>query len=277
MKNRYHIIQIIPSDSGKTVSLKIHSFAWKLLGILFLLLLLLGGVFIYKLSVINAMILSSRQIQSQNETLIKKQQEYELFFSELDSISTMEGQIKNILETFYETDSTKLSAIIEKNRFHFAPLPQNRFNAEYRSGIDGERKNWDNLPNIIPTTGIISKSFSMEENHLGIDISAKNNEPVFATADGKILSVSKAKDLGLNIQIEHGGGYVTRYSHLQKAHVKKGARIKKGEVIGTVGSSGNSTGPHIHYEILKDNHQIDPEFFIEEYAWQKKQTTSSHK
>ncbi len=277
MKKKYHIIQIIPSDSGKTVSFKIRSFVWRLLGIFAVLFFGLGILFICKLSTIDAIILSFRQVQRQNEMLQEKQREYELFFSELDSISTMERQIKKILETFYETDSTKLSAIIEKNRFHFTPLSQNHLNAEYRSGVDIERKNWDSFPNIVPTIGIISKEFSMEENHLGIDISAKLNEPVFSTAEGKVISVSKAKDLGLHIQIDHGKGYTTRYSHLQKASVKKGAKVKKGEVIGTVGTSGNSTGSHIHYEILKDNQPIDPELFIEEYAWQRKQTTNSPK
>lgn len=265
MKNRYHIVQIIPSDSGKTVSFKFHSVMWKILGIFVILVFALGAILVYKLAELNAIIVSSREIQFQNEMLLKKQQEYETFFSELDSISTMERQIKNILGTFYETDSTKLSEVLEKNRFDFVPLAKNRFNAELTGYSDQEkRQNWNQIPSIIPTIGIISKHYSAEENHPGIDISAKLDEPVFATAEGKVLSVSKMKDRGLNLQIDHENGYVTSYSHLQKSYVYKNGRVKKGEAIGTVGTSGNSTGPHIHYEILKDNNPIDPELLIEE-------------
>lgn len=265
MKNRYHIIQIIPPDAGKTISFKLHTWTWKLFMLLLFVIFLLGGFLIYKLAVLNAIIVSSREIHIQNELLLQRQKEYELFFSELDSISTMERQIKNILGTFYETDSTKLSAVIEKNRFDFSPLAKNRFNAELTGYSEQEkRQNWNQIPSIIPTIGIISKRYSAEENHLGIDISAKLDEPVFATAEGKVLFVSKMKDRGLNMQIDHGNGYVSSYSHLQKTYVKKNAQVKKGEAIGTVGSSGNSTGPHIHYEILKDGKPIDPELFIEE-------------
>lgn len=265
MKNRYHIIQIIPSDAGKTVSFKLHAFTWKFLAFLILAIFALGGFLVYNFAKLNAIIVSSRQVHAQNEMLLQKQKEYELFFSELDSISTMERQIKNILGTFYETDSTKLSAVIEKNRFDFVSLAKNRFNAELTGYSEQEkRQNWNQIPSIIPTIGIISKHFSNEDNHPGIDISAKFDEPVFATADGKVLFVSKMKDRGLNMQIDHGNGYISSYSHLQKTYVKKNASVKKGEAIGTVGTSGNSTGPHIHYEILKDNQPIDPELFIEE-------------
>ncbi|MDY6285543.1 MAG: M23 family metallopeptidase [Hallerella sp.] len=263
MKNRYHIIQIIPSDSGKTVSFKIRSLSWKIFGILIIAIFAMGVFFVYKLSTINAIIISSRQVHAQNEMLLKKQQEYEMFFSELDSISTMEKQIKNILGTFYETDSSKLSEVIEKNRFNFIPRSKNRFNAELQSYTNGgNSQNWPKVPSIIPTIGIISKQFS--SGHTGIDISARIDEPVFATAEGKVLSSAKTKDRGLHIQIDHGNGYITSYSHLQKTYVRKGELVKKGEAIGTVGSSGNSTGPHIHYEILKDNTPVDPELFIEE-------------
>ena len=265
MKNRYHIIQIIPSDSGRTVSIKVNSILWKLFWILWIVILALGGFIFYKFTFINSIIVSSRQVQKQNEVLLKKQQEYELFFSELDSISTMERQIRNILHTFYETDSLKLAAVIEKNRFDFQPSSKNRFTAELKRYFTEEkRQNWENIPSIIPTIGIVSKNFSKEDNHLGIDISAKLDEPVFATADGKVLSVSKSKDRGLHIVIDHGNKYVTSYSHLQKQYVQKGKSVKKGEAIGTVGSSGKTTGPHIHYEILKNNEPIDPELFIEE-------------
>ena len=76
-----------------------------------------------------------------------------MFFSELDSISTMEKQIKNILGTFFETDSTKLSKVIDKNRFDFTPLSKNRFNAELQSYTNGGKsENWSKIPITWPST-----------------------------------------------------------------------------------------------------------------------------
>lgn len=267
MNNKYDTIQIIPANSGKTRIFKIHAAAWKFFFWILIIILILSIVFIYKLSEINALIVTSKQIKAQNEMLVKKQKEYEAYFSQLDSIYVMERQIKNILGTYYETDSQKLSTILEKNSFNYTPPSKNRFDAEGRNGIQAdpqEKKEREKIPNIIPTVGIISKQYSEEQKHFGIDISAKEGEPVFAAADGIVESVKNIDDLGLNIRINHNNGYVSSYSHLQKFFVKKKTKVKKGQTIGTVGETGNATGPHLHYEILLDNKTIDPELLIEE-------------
>ena len=95
--------------------------------------------------------------------------------------------------------------------------------------------------------------------HAGMDFSAKSGTPIYATGDGKILKVRKSKrGYGNHVKIDHGYGFVTLYAHMTKYIVRKGQKVKRGEVIGYVGSTGKSVAPHLHYEVHKDGRKINP-------------------
>ena len=95
--------------------------------------------------------------------------------------------------------------------------------------------------------------------HYGMDFSAKTGTEIYATGDGVISKVKKSKrGYGNYVKINHGFGYETLYAHMSKYIVKKGQRVKRGEVIGYVGNSGISTAPHLHYEVRKHNKKINP-------------------
>ena len=96
------------------------------------------------------------------------------------------------------------------------------------------------------------------EFHSGLDIFAGRGTPVIAPGDGKVLVVGRNSSLGKFIRIRHNQQYVTVYGHLLGHKVKKGQKVKRGDVIGLVGKTGNSTGYHLHYEILKDKKPINP-------------------
>jgi murein DD-endopeptidase MepM/ murein hydrolase activator NlpD len=100
--------------------------------------------------------------------------------------------------------------------------------------------------------------------HKGIDLSAIIGTPVYATADGTIAKVdTRARGYGKLIKISHGFGYETRYAHLSRFAVNEGNTVKRGDLIGYVGTTGLSTGPHLHYEILIYNQQVNPiEYFF---------------
>lgn len=99
--------------------------------------------------------------------------------------------------------------------------------------------------------------------HKGIDISAEIGTKVYAAGSGKIIRIASSEDgYGNCIVIDHGFGFVSRYAHLSGFKVKEGDEVKKGDLIGLVGSSGRSTGPHLHYEIEKEGEKIDPKKFI---------------
>ena len=95
--------------------------------------------------------------------------------------------------------------------------------------------------------------------HYGMDFSAKTGTEIYSTGDGVVSKVKRSKrGYGNYIKINHGFGYETLYAHMSKYIVKKGQKVKRGEVIGYVGNSGISTAPHLHYEVRKDNKKIDP-------------------
>ena len=95
--------------------------------------------------------------------------------------------------------------------------------------------------------------------HKGIDFTAPKGTPIQATGNGKIVKVEVKKfGYGVNVTIDHGFGYTTLYAHMSAVHVKKGDQVTKGQVIGTVGSTGTSTAPHLHYEVRIDGKAVNP-------------------
>ena len=98
--------------------------------------------------------------------------------------------------------------------------------------------------------------------HTGLDFRAASGDPVRATANGKVVSSGWAGGYGRMVEIDHGNGLSTRYGHLSEIGVKVGDPIKIGQVIGAVGSTGRSTGPHLHYETRIDGEAVDPQKFL---------------
>ncbi len=94
--------------------------------------------------------------------------------------------------------------------------------------------------------------------HGGMDFSANTGTPVYVTGDGTVTSADWETGYGNIIEVDHGFGYRTRYAHLSAMDVRRGQRVQRGEVIGKVGSSGKSTGPHLHYEVLVNGHKVNP-------------------
>ena len=95
--------------------------------------------------------------------------------------------------------------------------------------------------------------------HEGMDFTAKTGTPIFATGDGVVASADNSKSgYGNHIEIKHGFGYMTLYGHLSKYNCRAGQRVKRGDVIGYVGSTGRSEAPHLHYEVHKDGKVVNP-------------------
>ncbi len=117
-----------------------------------------------------------------------------------------------------------------------------------------------------PSSGNLSSNFGHRKDpfrkgvafHSGIDLNANRGNSVIATADGVVEKAEWNGGYGRCIVIRHKNGYKTLYGHLSKIKVKKGQRVKSGDLIGNVGSSGRSTGPHLHYEVIKDDKKINP-------------------
>jgi murein DD-endopeptidase MepM/ murein hydrolase activator NlpD len=99
--------------------------------------------------------------------------------------------------------------------------------------------------------------------HAGMDFTAKAGTPIYATGDGRVTFAEYATNgYGLHVVIDHGYDYQTLYAHLSKVEVKRGQKVKRGDVIGQVGNSGLSSGPHLHYEVHKGGEAVDPVNFF---------------
>ncbi|MDG6079332.1 M23 family metallopeptidase [Erythrobacter litoralis] len=94
--------------------------------------------------------------------------------------------------------------------------------------------------------------------HKGIDLAAPIGTPIYATADGTVSRAGPFSSYGNYVAIEHGGSIQTRYAHMSRIAVATGATVKKGDIIGYVGSTGRSTGPHLHYEVRVDGEAVNP-------------------
>jgi murein DD-endopeptidase MepM/ murein hydrolase activator NlpD len=99
--------------------------------------------------------------------------------------------------------------------------------------------------------------------HAGLDFTAPFRTPVFATAPGKVVFAGAKREYGRTVEVDHGHGIVTRYAHLHRTSVVTGQRLSGREQIGQLGSSGRSSGPHLHYEILVNGVPQDPQRFLE--------------
>ncbi len=136
--------------------------------------------------------------------------------------------------------------------------------------VDDHLKTIRAIPLGRPVSGKISSRFGKRTDpvnkkkaiHEGVDIKGKRGDRILATASGKVIKAMKNGGYGNYVEIDHGNGYITAYAHMQNYLVKKGERVKQGQVIGQVGSTGRSTGPHLHYEIQLNKKPIDPTKFM---------------
>jgi len=159
--------------------------------------------------------------------------------SMLDQLVALEGQIDELHDELIETRDEVLEYMhLQRITPSIWPVDSRRITSGF-----GYRKD--------PFTGRASY-------HSGIDIGGNKGDRVYATADGQVIHAQYDSGKGYNIVINHGGGIRTAYMHLSKLSVKKGDYVQKGDVIGHVGSTGRSTGPHLHYEVIKNGTQVDP-------------------
>ncbi|PCJ31631.1 MAG: peptidase M23 [Gammaproteobacteria bacterium] len=174
-------------------------------------------------------------IESQGESISSSNLKQQL--SSLDSHFKLQDTILSQLQRFYITDEHMKSAIPQG-----LPSKEGWISSYYGYRID-------------PFNG--KKVF-----HHGLDIAGKSGSEVLAVADGIISWTGKKTGYGQLIEIDHGNGYLTRYAHNKSLIVKVGDRVKKKQPIALMGSTGRSTGPHVHYEVLLDGKMINPKNFV---------------
>jgi len=136
--------------------------------------------------------------------------------------------------------------------------------------VENQAARLGSTPSIMPTMGLISSPFGYRLDpftrertfHYGLDIVAAYGNPVITTADGFVLKINNDKMLGVSIVMSHGFGYTTLYGHLSRVSVRVGQKLKRGDIIGSVGSTGKAIGPHVHYEVLINDRPVNPYAYL---------------
>ena len=279
IKGNYYTIQIVPENSSHVRTLRISHIYIKLMIWFLIVILIFSGIIMWKFTEINAVMLTSKYLKNTNEQLEERHLEYEMAFAELDSIYSMERQIQNILQTYYSNDSGVISSILDSNRFNRISAIKTKFDKDriYDYSMYNNQ-NLNSYPNILPVIGTITKRFELNGSHKGMDFSGKEGTQIRSTSAGTIKKcvfidkLTKAEAMidsitsaGNTIVIEHKYNdtvFTTVYSHLKDILVKEGKYVSKGEIIGTMGNTGNSNKAHLHYEIKVNGKHVNPEKYF---------------
>ena len=301
--NKSYSVVIIPNNNDNIKNFSIRLPFVKILFSLFFILLFSASAFFISSQKVNGEAKTKeisieelqQQIQTlsqivttQNESLIKsknqigelttnniaskdKINQFTKLFTELTSDytsktsrgSTAKSSNKSVL------DLLELSSAVEVLNTSF------NINEQFRLELKKSNKELevfvDAIPTLVPAQGKISSPFGMRKHpikkvkkaHTGVDLSASKGDPILSSASGVVEYSDYSNGYGYNVIIDHKNGYKTLYGHASKLLVKKGDLVKKGQTIALVGSTGVSTGPHLHFEIRIDNIPVVPTEYID--------------
>ncbi len=226
-----------------------------------------------RIEVINQSVDSLRQ---EIVTLTEKEQVIRTIF-DLPTIDPAERQLgiggPELLPTDEMYTPSKLSAYqteAEVDRLlAMSAFERQQFSDIYETLAD-KKTDLDHTPSIKPTTGWLIRGYGIKPDpftgkkrlHAGIDISNQRGTPIVAAAAGVVAFAGNRGPLGKAIMIDHGNGLQTLYGHLDAFKVKKGQRVKRGDLIALMGNTGYSTGPHLHYAVVKDGVSVNPKRYI---------------
>jgi len=256
MSKKFTIL-VIPDDDSETSSYSFSKIFIKI-AIVFSLITILASIAIIVKTVPNISKFDS--LNKKYNVLAKERLKVLELMENLEKLNQMDEFVRNSLGSelnFSEKPEIVDSALMLIPENHLISLS-------------------DNIPSLAPIEGFISKRmesvFSNVNNlHGGIDIVASEGTPIRATSSGVVVFSGWTYEMGNLIVIYHGDDYITHYGHNQQNIISRLDIVKKGDVIGYVGNTGISSGPHLHFEIWKGDQSIDPLIYFPEY--QKKDLT----
>ena len=236
------------------------------------------------------------EIKSQRSQIQRFANEINFLKKQIDNLAKFEHEVRLIADIKQTSDSSGLIGIggipkdeldtdipLEQNhnnlmremhqqinQTHFAAKRQTVNFEHLIKQLDEKRNILASTPSIRPVDGWISSKFGYrtspftgrKEFHAGLDISNRSGTKVMATANGKVSYAAAKMYIGNMVVIDHGHGRVTKYGHLKKILVKRGQKVKRGDVIGLLGNTGRSTGPHVHYEVRLNGTPVNPLKYI---------------
>lgn len=272
--NRVYTFLISPSRTSKVRQLSIHR---NLLGaaaastIILLALIIYGAV---RLAQHEALNLKYMSVKAENESLKQTNDAYENSYAKLKGqISYVEDMSKELARKARMEHSPEIDDLVgiggpetvvalDKAADHLEREVRH-INDRLRSDI----LRLASIPRGLPVNGYVTDGFGMRRNpfngegrevHEGLDIAVDFGTPVTATADGLVIYAAPHAGYGNLVIVYHSNGITTRYGHLSRIAVEAGQRVKRSDQVGNAGSTGRSTGPHVHYEIRENDQSVDP-------------------
>jgi len=272
--NRVYTFLISPSRTSKVRQLSIHR---RLLRAVAACLIISVALIIYgavRLAQHEALNLKYISVKSENETLKQTNDAYQNSYARLKGqISYVQDMSKELARKARMEHSPEIDELVgiggpetvvalDKAADHLEREVRH-INDRLRSDI----LRLASIPRGLPVNGYVTDGFGMRRNpfngegrevHEGLDIAVDFGSPVTATADGLVIYAAPHAGYGNLVIVYHSNGITTRYGHLSRISVEAGQRVKHSDQIGNAGSTGRSTGPHVHYEIRENDQSVDP-------------------
>ncbi len=271
-----YTIMFIPEDTGKTFSLHIHRNLLRSLMVFLVLfiggltaLLFTTGQIGVKLQLINTLREENSRLKSENKKLriiTAKLHNMQNLSAYLHRLAVVLGEDTTMPPIAAVLSRQEESIIAEDSLDHFLNAVRFAKSEDYKelnkSSADPSEI-LSAIPNILPVEGWITRRFRRASavagaSHLGVDFAAAEGTLIRSSAPGVIDKIVHDKYFGLLVTVKHSFGFSTRYGHCSQVLVAEGDHIERGQTIALVGNTGRSSGPHLHYEVLKNGKQVDP-------------------
>jgi murein DD-endopeptidase MepM/ murein hydrolase activator NlpD len=257
----------VPEDNGKSFSLRVHKFVLKSL-IIFIFLFILGMIILLsKSGEIAAKLQLLHVIRTENAHLTQENEQLRQISEALEKIEVLSQYIERLAVQSKLQDTIEVKEIEGKVPFNIFGKKQysKNLSSKYSNQTNSIADRFSSIPNVLPVEGWITRQFSSDVSqiyHQGIDFAAAEGTPIRATAFGVIEEVAYDKSYGLIVTVRHDHGFITKYGHCSQVLVSKNQNVNRGQTIAFVGNTGRSTGPHLHYEVIKEGKNVNPANYL---------------
>ena len=272
--NRIYTVLISPSRTSKVRQLSIHRNIIRAVATFFVLALMIVTYGLARLGQHEALNLRYLSVKAENESLKQTNDAYQNSYAKLKGqISYIEDMSKELARSAkmqHSPETDELVGIGGPETVVALDKAADHLEREVRHISDrlhSDVLRLASIPRGLPVNGYITDGFGMRRNpfngegrevHEGLDIAVDFGTPGAATADGLVIYAAPHAGYGNLVIVYHSNGITSRYGHLSRIAVEAGQRVKRGDQVGNVGSTGRSTGPHVHYEIRENDQSVDP-------------------
>lgn len=289
MSKKLLTLMVIPQVGGRAISIRLHYIVLGLIGVALLFLVVASGMYArYRLErIVNASAIAARK--AENQVLKKKIGDFTSDLVALDAnmetlrrldrqvrmlcdlrldeqeVSQFAGKLSSDWRGKSDTEvAAKLDALVR-----LVSARKESYSEVLKHAVE-QRYTVDHTPSVRPASGWMVAGYGQRKNpftgrtemHRGVDIAAPKGTPIYATADGRVSFVGYRGGYGLLVKVDHGRGRSTWYGHCSMAKVRTGNLVKRGQIIATIGKTGQAIGPHVHYEVRIDGNAVNPANFF---------------